>query len=202
MTAIALAALACAPVKPAGAATSDDVGTGQEAEIEEIIVSGQQLTTQAATIAVEREIVVDAAEAFGRLPGADRNKNGRLTGIAQYRGMFGDRVSVTIDGLGVISGGPNAMDAPLSYVSPMITEELNLERGVPGVASAPEAIGGHVDARQPGSRQLTGGPGYRMCAPSGHYCLQQFDGFGPTPEFEQVPCFQRFANGYETLAPK
>ena len=133
--AIALVATACATSAHADGAISNETGTGQEATIEEIIVSGQQLTTQAATIAVEREIVVDTAEAFSRLPGADRNQNGRLTGIAQYRGMFGDRVSVNIDGLGVISGGPNSMDAPLSYVSPMITEELHLERGVPGVAS-------------------------------------------------------------------
>jgi iron complex outermembrane receptor protein len=145
--AIALVAAACAsPAHADGGATSD-TSSGQEATIEEIIVSGQQLTTQAASIAVEREIVVDTAEAFSRLPGADRNKNGRLTGIAQYRGMFGDRVSVNIDGLGVISGGPNSMDAPLSYVSPMITEELNLERGIASVASSPEAIGGHVDAK-------------------------------------------------------
>jgi iron complex outermembrane receptor protein len=145
--AIAVVTVICASSVHAEGATANNPGTGQEATIEEIIVSGQQLTTRAATIAVEREIVVDTAEAFSRLPGADRNKNGRLTGIAQYRGMYGDRVSVNIDGLGVISGGPNAMDAPLSYVSPMITEELHLERGVPGVASAPEAIGGHVDAR-------------------------------------------------------
>jgi iron complex outermembrane receptor protein len=145
--AIALLATACAASAHADGSISNESETGQEATIEEIIVSGQQLTTQAATIAVEREIIVDTAEAFSHLPGADRNRNGRLTGIAQYRGMFGDRVSVNIDGLGVISGGPNSMDAPLSYVSPMITEELHLERGVPGVASAPEAIGGHVDAR-------------------------------------------------------
>jgi iron complex outermembrane receptor protein len=145
--AIALVAAACASPAHADDAASNDAGTKQEATIEEIIVSGQQLSTRAATIAVEREIVVDTADAFSRLPGADRNKNGRLTGIAQYRGMFGDRVSVNIDGMGVISGGPNSMDAPLSYVSPMITEELHLERGVPGVTTAPEAIGGHVDAR-------------------------------------------------------
>jgi len=119
----------------------------KDSSIEEIIVSGHQLSTRVATIAVDREIAVDTAEVFSRLPGADHNRNGRLTGIAQYRGMFGDRVSVNIDGLGVISGGPNAMDAPLSYVSPMITEQLTLERGVPGVASSPEAIGGHVDAK-------------------------------------------------------
>lgn len=144
--AIALLAMACAsPVLADGEQATPET-TDNDATIEEIVVSGQQLTTQRAAIAVDREIVVDTADAFSRLPGADRNKNGPLTGIAQYRGMYGDRVSVNIDGLGVISGGPNAMDAPLSYVSPMITEELTLERGVPGVASAPEAIGGHVDA--------------------------------------------------------
>jgi iron complex outermembrane receptor protein len=140
--AIALLAVACGPH-----ALAENETSGDEARIEEIVVSGRTLTTTLAAIAVDREIVVDTADAFSRLPGADRNQNGRLTGIAQYRGMYGDRVSVTIDGLGVIGGGPNAMDAPLSYVSPMITEELTLERGVPGVASSPEAIGGHVDAR-------------------------------------------------------
>ena len=118
----------------------------EQQPIEEIVVSGRYLSSHDASIVVEQEFVVDVAEAFGRLPGANRNQNGRLTGIAQYRGMFGDRVSVSIDGLGMIGGGPNAMDAPLSYVSPMITERLTLERGIPGVASAPESIGGHVDA--------------------------------------------------------
>jgi iron complex outermembrane receptor protein len=145
--AIALLAVACASPASAEDGVSGEKTRANDDMIEEIVVSGQKLTTQSATIAVDREIVLDAADAFSRLPGADRNKNGPLTGIAQYRGMYGDRVSVNIDGLGIISGGPNAMDAPLSYVSPMITEELTLERGIPGVASAPEAIGGHVDAR-------------------------------------------------------
>lgn len=118
----------------------------EQQPIEEIVVSGRYLSSHDASIVVEQEFVVDVAEAFARLPGANRNQNGRLTGIAQYRGMFGDRVSVSIDGLGMIGGGPNAMDAPLSYVSPMITERLTLERGIPGIASAPESIGGHVNA--------------------------------------------------------
>jgi len=143
---IALLAVAYASSALAENETSGENTKSNDSAIEEIVVSGQKLTTQRAAIAVDREIVLDTADAFSRLPGADRNRNGPLTGIAQYRGMYGDRVSVNIDGLGVISGGPNAMDAPLSYVSPMITEELALERGVPGVASAPEAIGGHVDA--------------------------------------------------------
>jgi len=117
-----------------------------EQELEEIVVLGREISTQAASIKVEQEIMLDTSAALKRLPGADVNSNGRVTGIAQYRGMYGDRVSVTIDGIGMIGGGPNAMDTPLSYVSPMITEELILERGIPGVSSAPESIGGHVDA--------------------------------------------------------
>jgi len=138
----ALLSMPMAGVAETGSATAGD----DKQSIDEIVVSGRQLSSRDATIVVEREFVIDVAEALERLPGANRNQNGRLSGIAQYRGMFGDRVSVSIDGLGVISGGPNSMDAPLSYVSPMITEQLVLERGIPGVASAPESIGGHVDA--------------------------------------------------------
>ncbi len=127
--------------EPANANSGDDNGDA----IDEIIVSGEELGASTARIAVQHEIVMDSAEALRRLPGADRNQNGRLSGIAQFRGMFGDRVPVTIDGLGVISGGPNAMDPPLAYASPMITAAIVIERGIAGVASAPESIGGHVD---------------------------------------------------------
>jgi iron complex outermembrane receptor protein len=140
-----LGALLSMPVAAAPETTrGHDEGTEQT--IDEIVVSGRHLTSRDASIVVEQEFVVDVAEALSRLPGANRNQNGRLSGIAQYRGMFGDRVSVSIDGVGVIGGGPNSMDPPLSYVSPMITGQMTLERGIPGVATAPESIGGHVDA--------------------------------------------------------
>jgi iron complex outermembrane receptor protein len=142
---VLLGALLSPAVVAAAETLAGEVEQDQQS-IEEIIVSGQQLSSRGATIIIEREFVIDVAEALSRLPGANRNQNGRLSGIAQYRGMFGDRVSVSIDGLGVISGGPNSMDAPLSYVSPMITKQLVLERGIPGVASSPESIGGHMDA--------------------------------------------------------
>jgi len=116
-------------------------------KVEEIIVLGRAISTQSASVDVANEMLVDTAKALQHLPGSNVNSNGRLSGIAQYRGMYGDRVSVSVDGLGMISGGPNAMDTPLTYVSPMITEELVLERGIPGVASAPESVGGHIDAK-------------------------------------------------------
>ena len=54
-------------------------------------------------------------------------------------------VAVDVDNIGVISGGPNAMDTPLSYMSPMMTEELAVTRGIASVSLAPEAIGGNHD---------------------------------------------------------
>lgn len=143
----ALALLIIALSAPSLADHRIDASNVDDADIDEITVTGRRLSTEWATIAVAEQPAVDAADVLRRLPGADRNANGRLSNIAQYRGMFGDRVAVTIDDLGVVSGGPNAMDAPLSYVSPMITETLTVERGVSSVASAHDAIGGHVGAK-------------------------------------------------------
>lgn len=134
---------------PVGAALADHapVTNDPEAEqIEEIIVTGQQSSPESASIIVDRELAVDTAAVLKRLPGADANRNGVLSGIAQYRGMYGDRVSVAVDGIQLVSGGPNAMDAPLSYVSPMITESLAVDRGIAGVGKGPETIGGRVEA--------------------------------------------------------
>ncbi len=114
--------------------------------VDEIVVTGRSVSTSAAKVEVERELIVDSANVLKGIPGANVNRNGPLTGIAQYRGMFGDRVSVDIDNLGIIAGGPNAMDAPLSYTSPMITRRLVVERGIASVSSAPESVGGHVHA--------------------------------------------------------
>lgn len=126
------------------AAIAQDI---DDEKLEEITVLGRSISMETATITVEEELVMDSSAVLRQLPGSDVNSNGRITGIAQYRGMYGDRVAVTVDGLGMISGGPNAMDTPLSYVSPMITEELILERGIPGVASAPESVGGRIDTQ-------------------------------------------------------
>ena len=112
--------------------------------IDEIIVAGHSVTSSAVEILVDKEMIVDTATTLKTLPGANVNNNGVITGIAQYRGMYGDRVAVTIDNHAVVSGGPNSMDAPLSYVPPMITETLVVERGISSVSSAPETIGGHI----------------------------------------------------------
>lgn len=120
---------------------------GVETDVDEVVVIGRSVSTGLAQIQVDREMLVDTATVLKDIPGANVNANGPVTGIAQYRGMYGDRVSVVIDHLGIVSGGPNAMDAPLSYASPMITEELSVTRGIASVSLAPESIGGHMALR-------------------------------------------------------
>ena len=88
----------------------------------------------------------DAAALLRTIPGANVNSNGALTGIAQYRGLYGDRVSVSIDGAHIHSGGPNAMDAPLSYIPASQLQSLSIERGIASVSSGQETLGGHISA--------------------------------------------------------
>ncbi len=114
---------------------------------DEIVVVGRSVTTTSTRVEVSREMLVDSATVLKDIPGANVNSNGMITGIAQYRGMFGDRVAIDIDNLGVIPGGPNAMDTPLSYMSPMMTEELVVERGIASVSRSPESIGGYINTR-------------------------------------------------------
>jgi len=121
--------------------------SGAESEVDEVVVVGRSVSTGLVQIEVDREMLVDTATILKDIPGANVNANGPVTGIAQYRGMYGDRVSVVIDHLGVVSGGPNAMDTPMSYASPMITEDLAVTRGVASVSLAPESVGGHMALR-------------------------------------------------------
>lgn len=88
----------------------------------------------------------DAGQLVQRLPGANINKNGELTSIAQYRGMFGNRVNVSVNGMPISSGGPNAMDSPLHYAPVAMIEAITLHRGISSVSTGMETIGGSIDA--------------------------------------------------------
>jgi iron complex outermembrane receptor protein len=87
----------------------------------------------------------DAMEVLARLPGANVNRNGPLSGQAQYRGLFGPRMTVTVDGMRVTPGGPNWMDSPLHYMPAGLTSRVTLTRGIAPVSAGP-GIGGLVEA--------------------------------------------------------
>lgn len=87
----------------------------------------------------------DAAALMDRAPGGAVIENGPLSGQPQYRGLFGPRLNVTIDGQALAPGGPNYMDAPLHYAPKPLLESLEVTRGIASVSDGP-GIGGAVNA--------------------------------------------------------
>ncbi len=117
-----------------------------ESEIEEIVVTSVRDTS---VLMTDETLVAppDTAQLLRLMPGANLNKNGELTGIAQYRGMYGDRINININGSQISSAGPNAMDAPLHYAPVAILESLTVQRGIAPVSSGQETIGGSMEAK-------------------------------------------------------
>lgn len=114
-------------------------------EPEELLVIGEYDHRQI-DVADTVEITPDSAALVRRAPGANINGNGPLTGIPQYRGMYGSRVNVEVNGMILSSGGPNWMDPPLSYAPTAQLESLEVYRGIAPVSSGQETIGGAINA--------------------------------------------------------
>ena len=112
-----------------------------------MMIEGDILTPDIVGIKPDMGGVNDAAALLKRVPGANVNSNGPLSGIAQYRGLFGDRVNVSSDGATYKSACANAMDAPLSHVPTSLTETLSIKRGIASVSSGIETLGGSIIQR-------------------------------------------------------
>ena len=98
----------------------------------------------------------DTASLLKRVPGANVNRNGPLTGIASYRGMYGNRVNISIDGANMKEVGPNSMDPPLSHIPAPLTGTLTVHRGVSPVSSGIESLGGSMHAESKKGRFADG----------------------------------------------
>lgn len=120
----------------------------QHSSLEEITIQAFPLSNEISTdLSNNPTPSADSAEVLKRMPGANANGNGPITGIAQYRGMFGDRISVKLDSAPTLTGGPNAMDTPLSYAPSGLLSDLVIYRGIAPVSQAQESIGGHMVAK-------------------------------------------------------
>lgn len=87
----------------------------------------------------------DATTLLSRTPGAARVGNGALSGQAQYRGLFGPRINLRVDGQSFATGGPNLMDPPLHYAPLPLIAALEIDRGVSPVSAGP-GLGGGMNA--------------------------------------------------------
>lgn len=109
-----------------------------------MIVEGDILTPDFVGVKPDIGANNDAATLLQKVPGANVNSNGPLSGIAQYRGLFGDRINVNSDGATYKSACANAMDAPMSHVPTSLTESIRISRGIASVSSGIETLGGSI----------------------------------------------------------
>lgn len=149
---LASASLAAAIALGSAASASEHVNQRPEepaapAVQDVIVVTGFRITTNASIeehVSPEQAPLLgpDAASLVARLPGAALVDNGSISGQVQYRGLFGSRAPVAIDGAAVMSGGPNLMDPPLHYAPMPLVERIEVDRGVAAVSRGPGMGGG------------------------------------------------------------
>lgn len=125
-------------------ANEDANQNNQQVEVITIEAPSQK-DTKAQALAIGSLSSPDLASWLQSVPGANINRNGPVTGIAQYRGLYGDRVAVAVDGHTLIGAGPNAMDTPLSYVTPLIVESMSMYRGITPVSAGVDTFAGSID---------------------------------------------------------
>jgi iron complex outermembrane receptor protein len=115
-------------------------------ELEDLSVEGQIYAPTTVKLLPESSSVLqDTADVLKKMPGAYVNKNGALSGIAQYRGLFGARVNVKADGVQVVESCSNSMDAAMSHVPASMVDAVVLQRGISAVSEGIETLGGSID---------------------------------------------------------
>lgn len=129
----------------AGSLSAPITVLAQESNVEEVVVIGRQEFIEKEFTATRTGSNVDAAKLMTQVPGGGANNNGPLTGQIQYRGMFGPRINVTIDGMKIHGGGPNWMAPPLHHIPAGLMEELVVEQGIASITTG-GGIGGAATA--------------------------------------------------------
>ena len=118
----------------------------QEDTIEEVRVIGERAFFEAQFNATRTSAGADSASLINLVPGGAATSNGALSGQIQYRGMFGPRINVRIDGMLIHGGGPNWMAPPLHHIPAALMEDLIVEKGIASIATG-GGIGGAARAR-------------------------------------------------------
>ncbi|RLA21119.1 MAG: TonB-dependent receptor [Gammaproteobacteria bacterium] len=113
-------------------------------QLDDMLITSEVLRSGMTGVAPGLAGTNDTAVLLKQVPGASVNSNGPLSGIAQYRGLFGDRVNVITDGANYKPACANAMDAPLSHVPASMVETLTVYRGIAPISSGIETLGGTI----------------------------------------------------------
>jgi iron complex outermembrane receptor protein len=81
----------------------------------------------------------DGADYLKTIPGFNAIRNGGANGDPLFRGMFGSRLNILMDGGQMLGACPNRMDAPTAYLSPENFDRLTVIKGPQTVLWGPGA---------------------------------------------------------------
>ncbi len=127
------------------AGQTEQVDEADESNIEIVVVTGvRSKTALELSVSEVSHMGIDNSDLLRYFPGGNRNSNGPVTRISQYRGLFGAENNISIDGMTYTSGGPNWMDSPLSSIPQSLTQSVTLYRGLGSVATVEEGLGGAI----------------------------------------------------------
>ncbi|GAB4192674.1 MAG: TonB-dependent copper receptor [Wenzhouxiangellaceae bacterium] len=120
----------------------------QPATLSQITIEGREMPSDLERKIIDPQRTVltapDSATLMQRVPGGNISNNGPISSQVQYRGMFGPRMNVLIDGMHMNQGGPNWMDPPLHYIPYPLLDRIEVDRGIASVSSGGQTIGGTV----------------------------------------------------------
>jgi len=148
-------------------------------KLPEITVIGRTDAEQVVTVEPLKTPLTQpgTGELMRRTPGGNLNFNGPMTGIGQYRGLFGYRLKTKVNSVSITSGGPNWMDSPLHYAPMPLIKEFTVQRGVTKVSQGAESIGGYVQANTHSS-EFTVGEDFEFHGVANLSAQSVDDGFG------------------------
>lgn len=125
----------------------------------------------------QRARIVDASALLESTPGTATVRNGALTGIAEQRGLFGDRVRVLVDDMTITPACANHMDPPLHYAAPGSIDAMRSVAGVTPVSLGGDSIAGTIVVESAPPRFADGDAPLLTAEGSGRFVGSQ-DAFG------------------------
>lgn len=141
---------------------AENMNSQKNTSTEVITVIGTPLySEQTESIISQTNMDADFGDQIRALPGVSINRNGSITAVIQYRGLFGDRVGVSIDGVDIAGAGPNAMDSPLSHVLPEPGLNATLHRGIVPVSAGVQTLGGQISIASPAQSLFAANDGFQ-----------------------------------------
>lgn len=133
---------ACLAAMPVANAQLDDDANPALQDV--VIVTAERASSQKAHLHPDRLPTEgpDVTLLLARTPGGARIGNGAISGQVQYRGLFGERLNLRVDGQRFASGGPNLMDPVFHYAPTPLIAQVVIDRGVSPVSEGPGLAGG------------------------------------------------------------